>query len=260
MTTSTLFQPRASRLHAAHPLTKLALTGLFLTLGVALPDIRWLLAAFALLMLPLAALAGLLLPFLRAAFTVLWPFVLSLSLIQGFFSPGDTPLIEIGRFAMTTEGLLSGLTVAARLLLALGSTLLLMLTTRPDNLMLALRQKGLPESLTYIVLTALQIFPRFQDRARVILESQQARGLEIEVNFLRRIRLLVPMVAPLILGSIVDVEERAMALEARAFNHPGAKTSWLELEDDARQRLLRAALLLAMLALIVWRVGRLFVP
>jgi energy-coupling factor transport system permease protein len=135
-----------------------------------------------------------------------------------------------------------------------------MLTTRPDKLMLALRQKGLPESLAYIVLTALQIFPRFQDRARVILESQQARGLEIEVNFLRRLRLLVPMVAPLILGSIVDVEERAMALEARAFNHPGAKTSWLELEDDARQRLLRAALLLAMLALIVWRVGRLFVP
>ena len=148
---------------------------------------------------------------------------------------------------------MSGLTVAARLLLALGGTLLLMLSTRPDKLVLALRERGLPNALGYIVLTALQIFPRFQDRARVILDAQKARGLEIEVNLLRRLRLLVPLIAPLILSSIVDVEERAMALEARAFNYPADKTSLIVLRDSAIQRAMRALLLLSMLLLIANR-------
>jgi energy-coupling factor transport system permease protein len=254
MSASTLYLERPSPLHRAHPLTKLALAGLFLALAITLPDIVWLLVAFALLMLPVSAVGGLLLPFLRSTFSVLWPFVLSLALIQGFFTPGATPLLQLGRFTMTIEGLLAGLTVAARLLLALGGTLLLMLSTRPDKLMLALRQRGLPQALAYIVLTALQIFPRFQERASVILDAQQARGLETEVNVFRRFGLLVPLVGPLILGSIVDVEERAMSLEARAFNYPAPKTSWLILEDSARQALLRTALLLAMLALVAWRI------
>ena len=185
--------------------------------------------------------------------------MLSLALIQGFFTLGDTTLFSLGSFTFTLEGLLSGLTVAARLLLALGGTLLLMLSTRPDKLVLALRERGLPNALGYIVLTALQIFPRFQERARVILDAQKARGLETEVNLLRRLRLLVPLIAPLILSSIVDVEERAMALEARAFNFSAPKTSLIELRDSSGQRAIRILLLLSMLALIALRLQRLFV-
>ncbi len=253
MQSSSLYIERNSGLHALHPLTKLALLGLCLVLAFALPDIRWLLAAFGLLLLPLAAWGRILAPFARSGFSIILPFVISLALIQGFFAGGDTALLTLGRFAFTWEGLLAGLTVSARLLVALGGTLLLMLSTRPDHLMLALTERGLPQALGYIVLTALQIFPRFQDRARVILEAQQARGLETQVNLLRRLRLLVPLIGPLILASIVDVEERAMALEARAFSRPGQKTSLISLHDSGFQVLLRTGLLLAALALIVWR-------
>jgi energy-coupling factor transport system permease protein len=250
---SSLFIERDSGLHDLHPLTKLALLGLCLVLAFALPGIVWVLAAFGLLLLPLAAWGRILAPFSRNAFNVVLPFLLSLALIQGFFAGGETELFAIGRFAFTQEGLLAGLTVAARLLLALGGTLLLMLSTRPDHLMLALTERGLPQALGYIVLTALQIFPRFQDRARVILEAQQARGLETEVGLVGRLRLLVPLIGPLILASIVDVEERAMALEARAFSRRGPKTSLITLRDSRGQALLRAGFLLAALALVAWR-------
>ncbi len=50
MQSSSLYIERNSGLHALHPLTKLALSGLCLVLAFALPDIRWLLAAFGLIL------------------------------------------------------------------------------------------------------------------------------------------------------------------------------------------------------------------
>lgn len=254
MQRNTLYIERSSGLHRGHPLTKLTLAGFLLVGAATLPNLQTLMLTFAIVLLPLAAWGGILRPFLNANLSVILPFVISLAIIQGFFAPGETELFRVGRFVYTLEGLLSGQTVAARILLALGGALLLMLSTRPDHLMLALTQRGLPNSLAYIVLTSLQIFPRFQDQARVILEAQQARGLETNVNFLHRTRLLVPLAGPLVLSSILDVEERAMALEARGFSRPGKRTSLIVLQDNVAQRILRGLLLLAILALIALRV------
>ncbi len=63
----------------------------------------------------------------------------------------------------------------------------------------------------------------------------------------------MPLIQPLLLGSIVDIEERAIALEVRAFGRPGPKTSLLVLHDTGGQRLLRWLLILAALAVIGWR-------
>lgn len=241
-------------MHRLHPLTKLALALLFLVAAASLPDLIWLLGGFLLVAVPLAAWGRVLGTFLSSCFKLLLPFVVSLAIIQGFFTPGETVWFQVRTFTFTAEGLLSGMTVAGRLLLALNGTLLMMLTTRPDFMMEALNQRGLPRWLSYIILTALQIFPSFQDRARVITEAQQARGLNLEVNILRRVRLLVPLVGPLILGSIVEVEERAMALEARAFSRPGERTSLLVLEDSRAQQALRWGLLLGTGVLIAWAV------
>jgi energy-coupling factor transporter transmembrane protein EcfT len=62
-------------------------------------------------------------------------------------------------------------------------------------------------------------------------------------------------VVPLVLSSIVDVEQRAIALEARAFNRPVTKTSFRTLVDSQAQRLVRWILLPVTLAAPV---GRLF--
>jgi energy-coupling factor transport system permease protein len=258
MRSTTLYIDGKYGLHRLHPLTKLSLSLLFLALAATLPNLSALLLAYVLLALPLAAWSGLLRPFLKSCFVILLPFVISLTLIQGFFTPGETVLLHLGRFNFTLEGMLSGLTAAARILLALGGALLLMLSTRPDKLMLALTQRGLPGSLAYIVLTAIQIFPRFQDRARIIQEAQQARGMQVKVGFIDRLRLLFPLVGPLLLSSIMDVEERAMALEARAFSRPGKKTSLIHLVDSLAQRALRVVVLLLIVALVVFRVRALW--
>ena len=59
----------------------------------------------------------------------------------------------------------------------------------------------------------------------------------------------VPLAVPLVLGSLVDVEERAMAIESRAFNHPGVKTSLIEIGQAPWERAARFALTAAIVAL-----------
>jgi len=253
--TATLYIPGLSGLHSLNPLTKLSLALASVVAGATLETIPAVLAVFVLGLAPLSAWARILGPFLRACLKVVWPFALSLFLIQGFFTTGTTVLLTLGPFSLKLEGLRSAALLTSRLLVALGGATLLTLTTRPDLLMHSLSLRGLPVQLTYIVVAAMQIIPGFQARAQTILDAQRSRGLETEGGLPRRLRALLPLVAPLILGSLMDLEERAIALEARAFTRRGPKTSLMEIPDTPLERVARWGLLLAVAALIVARVA-----
>lgn len=220
-------------MHRLFPLTKLALVGLLLAGGLALPG-TW--AAYALLLLgvlPLALLGGVFRALVGAALRVALPFAVSIFLIQGFFWPGGTPLVHLGPLSLKQEGLAFAVTSTGRILVVVSSFLWFAFTTRPDILMIALVQHGLPASLAYMMVATIQIIPRFQSRASSILDAQRARGLETGGRVVQRVRAVLPLVVPLILSSLIDVEERALAIEARAFNYPGPKTSFVEVTEAA---------------------------
>lgn len=248
-----LYLPLESGLHRLHPLTKLLLVLFLLVCGLALPGIWATYAAFVVLVVPLAIWGGVLRPLLRAVVRLVMPFAISLILIQGFLWPQGTPIVAVGPFSLKLEGVLFAIRSTGRILMVVSSFLLLALTTRPDALALTLSQRGVPKSLTYIVVSTLQIVPRFQAKAATILDAQQSRGLEIRGSLRRRVRALVPLIAPLVLSSLVDIEERAMALEARAFSRKGPKTSLLVLHDTRVQQVVRWLLALAALGVILAR-------
>jgi energy-coupling factor transport system permease protein len=140
--------------------------------------------------------------------------------------------------------------MAGRILVIMGSITLFVLSTRPDHLMIALNQRGVPKTLTYVLVSAIQLVPRFQAKANAILDAQRARGLETEGGFVLRVKALLPVSIPLVLGSIVDVEERTIALEARGFSRSGPKTSYQVLADTSLQRAARVLMLLAAVGLV----------
>lgn len=249
-----LYAERDSGLHRLHPLTKAAIALFCLAAGLAAPGDWGAFAVFAALVMPVATWGRILRPLLIAAWRTTWPFALSLFLIQGFLWPGGTPLATIGPAALNVEGLRFAVQATGRILALVASFLLLSLSTRPDALMLALTGVGVPHSVAYIVLTTLQIVPRFRARAAAILDAQRARGLETGGGPLQRARGLLPLVVPLVLGSIVEVEERAIALEARAFGRSGPRTSLLLLADSRPQAVARWGLLLAACAAVAARV------
>ncbi|MEJ2568971.1 MAG: energy-coupling factor transporter transmembrane component T [Anaerolineales bacterium] len=188
MSTPTLYIPRSSGLHALHPLTKIAMTGVFFVAAATLSNVWWLLALYAVGLLPLAFWGQVFRPFIKSNALLIWPFALSLFLIQGFFARGTHVLLQLGPLSLKEEGLWLAAHFTARLLVWLGAAVLMMIVTRPDKLMLALIERGMPRQIAYIILAALQIIPRFQDKAQGILDAQRSRGLETEGSLIHRMR------------------------------------------------------------------------
>lgn len=250
-----IYLSRPSRVHALYPVTKLVLTLCLLAAALLLPGLWTTYLLFLLIVVPLAALGQVLGPLLRGVWPVVLPFTISIFLIQGFVRPGGTPLFSIGLIALKREGVLFTIAAAGRILVVVSSFILFALTTRPDSLMLSLVQRGVPGGLAYIIVATIQLVPRFRARAAAILDAQRARGLETTGSLRRRLSAIVPLVVPLILSSLVDVEERALAIEARAFNHPGPKTSLIEITEAGWERAARWLLLLTVplcLAVRLW--------
>ena len=257
--TLSLYVERNSGAHKLHPLTKLALAGFMLTGALVLP-VPWALYGFFLfILIPLALWAGVLKQLLPATLKIALPFAISVFLIQGFLWPGGTPIFTIGPISLKSEGLAFAITSTGRILIVVGSFLWFAYTTRPDTLMFSLTQRGLSASLSYVIIATIQIIPRLQARAGAILEAQQARGLETQGNLPHRARVLFPIVMPLILSSLLDVEERAVAIEARAFNYSGTKTSLAIIHEARWELAFRWILLLSTIALVGFRLWFTFV-
>jgi energy-coupling factor transport system permease protein len=251
-----IYSPGDSLLHRLHPLTKLAAAALVLVVTYLLPGALTPLEVFCVVLL-LAIVGGVAASIVRTVVRLLLPVTLSLFIIQGILFPpaGAAPLPwSLGPIRLTYEGLLFAYLISARLLVLSTTVLLVLRTTHPADLVFALTERGLPRSIGYILLVSLQIVPDMTARANAILEAQRSRGLETQRGFFR-VRAIVPLIGPLVVGALVDVEERAMALESRAYTAPGPKTSLRQLVDTPIQRIARWLMLLAIAALIAWQIG-----
>lgn len=254
-----LYQPRQSPLHRLNPLTKLTFSFGLIAIALGAP-VDWLpLVLYLAILLPLSIVAHVQRAFVRTSLQILLPFAISLFLIQSLFFPeGNTILARLGPLSIKAEGVRFAFASTVRILLITGALLLTLLTTHPGSLMTALVQHGFPPPLAYVIVTTMQIIPQMRDRARTIIDAQRSRGLETEGSFLVRARALLPLVGPLVLGSLLDVEERSLALEARAFSATAPKTSLIAIPDSAGERIFRWAVLLVIVGLIGFRLFEAF--
>lgn len=202
-----------------------------------------------------AAYAGVLGRLLRTSVLLTLPIAVSAVLVNVFFFPGgETVLLRVGPIAATAEGLGFAVEILARILAISGAITLFYLTTRPADLVVDLEHRGVPSRVAFVANASVQTVPAMVDRAAAITAAQRARGLDTEGSVWRRVRGIVPIVGPVILGSIGEVEERTMALEARAFSRPGRRTLLWWPDDSGRQRVARWGMVAALLALIAARV------
>jgi energy-coupling factor transport system permease protein len=192
------------------------------------------------------------LPYLLATI----PLVISILLINTFLFTGATDVIvNVGPLAPTWSGLTAALQATLRVVGFAMSVALFALTTGTDELVTDLERRGVGRRPIFVIGTAIGTVPRMLERAREITDAQRARGLDTEGRIWRRIRGLVPLAGPLVIGALTDVEEQAMALEARAFTAPGHRTVLRPYPDSAAQRGLRWAVFAGTIALLVLSVS-----
>jgi energy-coupling factor transport system permease protein len=243
------FRPGTSWLHRRNPLTKLlgllaVVVSAFVLPGLALPVLIVATAAVALS-------CGLLGAALRSLRIPAFLFG-SILLVNAFFYPGaGERLLPIGPVGLSWEGIAFGLISAARILAVFLAAMLFLFSTLADDLLEALVGRGVSHRLSFVVLAAMQLVPRLQDRARTIQDAQQARGLRVGGSLATRARALLPLAGPLVIGSLIDVRERTFALEARAFGVGGTRTAYRLVTDPPVDRWLRLAIVAAAVGVVM---------
>ena len=183
------------------------------------------------------------------------PIAVSVLVINVLFFPGGREvLFRLGPVTATAEGLRFALEILARLLAISGAISLFYRTTTPAELTTDFERRGVPPRLALIANASVQSVPAMLERAATITEAQRARGLDTEGSVLARVRGIVPIVGPVVLGAIGEVEQRTMALEARGFSRPGRRTLLWQPDDSSAERALRWLIVLALVALLLSRI------
>jgi energy-coupling factor transport system permease protein len=88
-----------------------------------------------------------------------------------------------------------------------------------------------------------------------VIDAQRCRGVATGkgTGVRGRLRALPALAGPLIVGLVTESEERALALDARAFEPRAARTSLAPIADPGAERWARRVIWLALAALIAWR-------
>lgn len=254
------YQPGDSFVHRLNPVTKLIISS-------SLVIIAFLFPTFHVPLVMTAVVAGVIIVsgVTRAVFRIVaiigTPLAISLLVIHGLFFPGNEtviytfePVPVVERVYYYQEGFEFALLYLFRILVLMLALLATIVTTHPKRLTIALMNKGMSNKFAYVFLAALQLIPQMQERALDILDAQQARGLDTKASIRRRVKSLLALMIPLLIGTLIATETRALALESRGFSRVGERTFLLDVPDTLLDRGLRYATVVSLLGVAVWRV------
>jgi len=249
MSTATgYYQAGDSWLHRRNPMTKLLGVALALIATFILPPL--VLPVIALIVVAIAWSTRLGWQIIRAL-RIPALLLASIVVVNALFFPGATDrLVSLGPLSITREGLSFGLISAGRVLVSFLVLVTFLFTTLADDLLESLVSRGASHRIAFVVLSAVQMVPRMQDRAGSILDAQQARGLVVSGSVRQRAKALVPLIGPVLLGSLIDVRERTFALEARGFGARPGRSAYRIVADPPADRWLRLAIVLGIVAVV----------
>ena len=141
-------------------------------------------------------------------------------LSQGFFytiEPRTLWVTVLPGLSLSREGVLHGAIVSLRLMAVLSAGSLVVVTTHPADLILALTKLRVPHWFAFMLTLALRFLPETVEQGRRILVAQQLRGVPSKglLSISRRFRLLI---VPLLSASLRSARQIAMAVELRAYS------------------------------------------
>lgn len=215
MTTS-LYLDRQTWVHRLDGRTKFLVTLILFSLTVIFSDPRYLLMVAILVVCAVLMSQSftnvkktwILLILLFAYSAILWP----------FFVVGQTPVLTLGSFVFTREGLAFGIGMGVRLDLMVISGLVLLSTTTVEDFALALQRLGLPNAMGFAFSLAFRWVPTLLGAGATVVQAQRSRGLDLSTGTIgKRIRRYPALAVPLIGHTLRQTTLLAMALESKGF-------------------------------------------
>ena len=150
---------------------------------------------------------------------MLWP----------FFASGETVLWSWKFLVLTRESLLYGIAMGLRLSTFVISGLILLATTKNEDITNGFIKMKLPYPLAFAFSTALRLVPTFAGAGATIVQAQVSRGLDLESkNILSRFGKFIPLAVPMFISAIRYANLLAIALESRGFSPDAPRTFYRE--------------------------------
>ncbi len=199
--------------------------------------------------LAVVALAGLL---LLIAARVDWQKMRSLWVSVVFF------IAIITAFNLLLRSPLEAAQQALRAVAMASASLVLILTFDPAQLGITFRRLGFPDKFAFVLDLTMRFVPTLMRDFRLTMDAQQARGYELEARE-RSVKALltagqrfVPLIVPVVVRAVLDAEDRANAMELRAFGT--TKRTWVQqLQFRVRDFVMISAGILTLAGAIVMR-------
>ena len=253
MKSISLYVDNGSWLCKVHPFTKLA----YIATAISVPLLVGKLSFFAIFIaLSLAVLAsGRLLkrvvPLIAFSFTIL----ITIFLIHGLFNQSNRNILfSIGPLHFYREGLLYALHIGCNVLNMLLSFAILVLSAKPSELVEELEKRGFSRRMGYIITSVFQIVPQMTGTMNTITDAQRSRGLETEGSLLTRAKAFLPLTSPVVMSSLINTRERAVALEVRGFAAKQKKTYLADRTPHRGDTPITVVLLAMIAAALLWRI------
>jgi energy-coupling factor transport system permease protein len=219
-----LYLDRETWVHRLDPRCKIVAVLLLFSICLSFNHPLYL-GAISLVILTIAVSARALVNFWRLRFILGLLFVFS-ALMWPFFVHGTNTLWKWGPLAVSRESLLYGIAMGLRLCSFVMAGLILLSTTRNEELTHGLIGLGIPFPVAFAFSTALRLIPTLAGAGATIIQAQVSRGLDLESgNIFRRMGKFIPQAIPLFIYAIRYTNLLAMALESRGFS-PGAKRTF----------------------------------
>ncbi len=254
MKSISLYEEKGTMLNRTAPESKLC----YILAAVAVPALtgnRWAGIAFTVCSLVLL-LAGRVLRKALPMAAVSGFVLLTVVVIQGMFRAGNaTPVFSAGPVVFYREGLSYALHIVCNIMNILLGFCVLVLTTKPSDLIENLVRRGFSPRFGYVFVSVFQIIPQMTETMSTITDAQRSRGMETEGSLFTRIKAFIPLISPVVMSSLVNTRERALALEARGFASRRKKTFLNEETKTAADRYIQIVCLLMTAAALVWRIA-----
>ena len=194
--------------------------------------------------------------FQRVRFIILALFVVGLVVWPLFTPPGGPVVFATPWFEVTREEFLVALGRSERFAAFIVGGLLFVTVTSNEEIVAGLRSLGLPYAFCFAIGTALRLFPTLLGATGTVRQAQEARGHDLRSgSILERFRNYVPLLIPVFMTAIRNVQTQAMALEARGFDTRGERTFYGRHSFSTRDWIALAAGAALLVGSIVLRFG-----
>lgn len=155
---------------------------------------------------------------LTSRLTYMFWFAIPLFVLTLMASKGDTILVQWGFFTLTKEAILSAGGITLRLLVLFTSSIVYMLTTKPQEFVYMLTTKlKVPYRIAFAISLALTFLPLLEAEGRSAAAAKRIRMGRAPRGGIERISLALNLAASVFIAAIRRVQHTARAMDAKGF-------------------------------------------